>query len=394
MKIVILSTFFSKEMGYAENGISRSLASLGHEVHIITSNLNVYGNEKNYNDSYSKFLGPADQGIGTFDYHGCKVHRLPSKQIASYILISGLAKKIKEINPDIIHCITMASLSTYVVAFLKPFFKFSLFAESHQHASVVRPELRSKRLHPLIRINYFITRTLPTYLASLSVKKCYAISPDCWEVANRFYWIPKKKLELINIGCDTSLFYPINNYLMSQEREIAREQMGYKPNDVVCIYTGRLSDEKNPLIISDAIHALNSQSSKWHVLFIGQGSQSSKILENEGSSIIPFVSHLKLPNLYRIADIGIWPKQESLSMLDASASGLPLILSDKIGDKKRIAGNGYLYEEDNLNSLIDCLKSLENQEIRSKMSILGVSNIEKNYSWNSIVKKYLISYKI
>ena len=393
MKIIIVTTFFSKEMGYAENGISKALASLGHEVHLITSNLNVYGDSPNYDDNYLSFLGPADQGVGSFDYYGCKVHRLPSRSIAGYVLITGLVNKIREINPEIVHCITMASLSTYVLALLKPFFNFSLFSESHQHASVVREELKSSKFHPIIRTVYFLTRTLPTYLASFSIEKCYAISPDCLHVAEKFYGIPKNKLELINIVCDTNLFHPVNDKLMENNRKIKRNSFGYDDDDIVCIYTGRLSDEKNPLLLAQAINSLSEVSKKWRVIFIGNGSQYEQILLNKGVTVIPFMLYTQLPGIYRMADIGVWPTQESLSMLDASAAGLPLVLSDQIGDKGRIAGNGYFYVENNLNSMIEKLSKLQDLNERREMSLAGFKNIEENYSWNSIVKKYIYSYK-
>ncbi len=63
MKIVIVSSFYSEGMGYSENNLPKALASLGHEVHVITSNLNVYGTSSDYPKNYESFLGPADQGV-------------------------------------------------------------------------------------------------------------------------------------------------------------------------------------------------------------------------------------------------------------------------------------------------------------------------------------------
>ena len=200
-------------------------------------------------------------------------------------------------------------------------------------------------------------------------------------------------MELINIGCDTNLFHPVNDKLMENNRKIKRNSFGYDDDDIVCIYTGRLSDEKNPLLLAQAINSLSEVSKKWRVIFIGNGSQYEQILLNKGVTVIPFMLYTQLPGIYRMADIGVWPTQESLSMLDASAAGLPLVLSDQIGDKGRIAGNGYFYVENNLNSMIEKLSKLQDLNERREMSLAGFKNIEENYSWNSIVKKYIYSYK-
>lgn len=64
MKIAVVTTFYSEGMGYTENCLPKALVELGHEVDVITSNLNVYGNDEDYKETYEAFLGEADQGTG------------------------------------------------------------------------------------------------------------------------------------------------------------------------------------------------------------------------------------------------------------------------------------------------------------------------------------------
>ena len=59
LKIVVVSAFYSQGMGYSENCLSRTLARLGHDVHVVTSTYNVYGNEALYDETYKAFLGPS-----------------------------------------------------------------------------------------------------------------------------------------------------------------------------------------------------------------------------------------------------------------------------------------------------------------------------------------------
>ena len=64
LKIAIVSGFYSEGMGYSENCLSKALAKLGHDVHVVTSTYNVYGSEPLYDADYREFLGPATTAVG------------------------------------------------------------------------------------------------------------------------------------------------------------------------------------------------------------------------------------------------------------------------------------------------------------------------------------------
>jgi len=51
MRIVIVTECYSIGMGHTENSLPKALARLGHEVHLISSNLNIYGNLPTYKTS-------------------------------------------------------------------------------------------------------------------------------------------------------------------------------------------------------------------------------------------------------------------------------------------------------------------------------------------------------
>src|SRR2546428_5608694 len=124
-------------LGYTENGLPKALAALGHEVHVVTSNWNVYGDCSDYDATYRAFLGPADQGTGTFGSDGYTVHRLPSRIVGGYVLIRRLAAKLRELDPAIVHSLEIASFQTFQLAALRPGSGVRLFAEPHQRLSVM-----------------------------------------------------------------------------------------------------------------------------------------------------------------------------------------------------------------------------------------------------------------
>ena len=386
MKIVIVSGFYSEGMGYSENCLSRALAKLGHEVHVVTSTYNVYGSEPLYDVTYRDFLGPRQTTAGTRVVDGYTVHRLEAGLLSGYVNIRGLNGKIRELEPDVVHSLEVASLQTYKLAGLKPLARFRLFTETHQTLSVMRPYMRDKNRELLKRTVYRLTRTLPSFLASLTIEACYAVTPDCYEVARRFYGVPASKLKLLSLGADTDTFHPVENEQDRASRDELRKRLGYEPGDIVCVYTGRFTRDKNPLALAQALEALAETDTRYKGLFIGDGEQKAQIAACRNVTVVPFMTHADLARHYRAADIGVWPRQESMSMIDAAASGVPIIVSNRIGEPARVTGNGKMYEENDVQDLASVIASFASPDERRAYGAVGRRKILDGFSWSSFAR--------
>lgn len=69
-------------------------------------------------------------------------------------------------------------------------------------------------------------------------------------------------------------------------------------------------------------------------------------------------------------------------MLDAASSGLPLVVSNRIGERERVTGNGEMYEQDSMTSLItDALRRLANAEVRRAYGAEGRRKMLEGFSW-------------
>jgi len=119
MKIVYINEFFSEKMGYSENCLPKAMASLGLEVHVISSDLQVYGNLLSYEDIYSGFLGPSIQPCGSKLIDGFILHRLKHKLWFEYVDIVGLILKIGEISPDIVHYMSCFTTNALKIIYAK-----------------------------------------------------------------------------------------------------------------------------------------------------------------------------------------------------------------------------------------------------------------------------------
>ena len=112
-----------------------------------------------------------------------------------------------------------------------------------------------------------------------------------------------------------------------------------------------------------------------------------------GCVVHSFVPVRDLPPFYWASDIGVWPKQESTSQLDAAACVLPIVLSDRVQVRERVDGNGLLYKENDIADLATSLKNLIDADLRRKMGNIGSAKVKNLFSWNGIARKRAEDYK-
>lgn len=394
MKIVILTVWYSEKMGYIENCLPKALAKLGHEVHVISSVAQVYYNEPDYKKIYEPYLGKNILETGVKNIDGFKLHRLSFGLLLNKIYLKGLKEKLQEINPDVVQVFDGFSFLTLQGAYYKLLLGYKFFTANHTVASVF-PLIQNKKSPVSLRLVFFITRTLPGRIISWVTSRCYPATIDALDIAVKYYGIPEKKVKLAFLGVDTDFFHHLNqNEEEKIRRRKKRQELGYDDNDILCIYTGRFTEGKNPLCLSQAIEKLGDRGEPFKALFMGNGPQSDEIKTKKGCLVHRFVPYHELPLYYAIADIGVWPKQESTSMIDAAACGLPIIISDKVQAKERVEGNGLTYIENDSEDLAQKLLQMKDREVREKFGMAGIEKVRNRFSWNKIARDRIKDYDL
>ena len=79
-------------------------------------------------------------------------------------------------------------------------------------------------------------------------------------------------------------------------------------------------------------------------------------------------------------------------MLDAVASGLPIVVSDRMGDMDRVEGNGLVYSEGRAEDMARALRELLPQEFRTRLGAAGRRKVEERLSWKVLAVKRLLEY--
>ncbi|HBB35150.1 MAG TPA: hypothetical protein DDZ80_22975 [Cyanobacteria bacterium UBA8803] len=393
MRILVIFETFSKNMGYMGNMLPKYLARLGVDVHVMTMDLPHNYYLKSFNKTYGDFADSTALSAGTTEiYDGYTLHVLPHKRVLGYMRMVGSWSKLRVIRPHIVQSLPAIGWIPLDASLAQPFLRYKLFTGSHTTASTFPLARREAPIWHKEQLKCFVTRTVPGRLVSFATQKCYCPTQDCAEIAWRFFGVQRQKVEVMHLGVDTDFFFPVTSKATAQERAALRQQLGFSADDIVCIYTGKFTEEKNPLILAKAVAQLRSKGESFCGLFIGDGIQKEAIQTHPWCKVLGFMPFQQLGVYYRAADIGVWPTNESTSMLDAAACRLPLIVSDGIIDRAHVEGNGLVYKMNDLDSLVSALLSLRTSEVRNRLGVVGADKMARYYSWDAIARRRLSDY--
>ncbi len=141
--------------------------------------------------------------------------------------------------------------------------------------------------------------------------------------------IAPERLEILPRGLDTELFRP-------ERRDPAfRARHGLAPEEVVLLFVGRISKEKDVDVIARALPHLGAARARCRFLFVGDGPYRAELAELIPEAIFTgYLSGAELATAYASADLFVFPSTTDTFgnvVIEAFASGLPAVVSDKGG---------------------------------------------------------------
>ncbi len=299
------------------------------------------------------------------------------------ILLRGLARKLLQIKPDLVVCHGEYTFNAFELALLNVFLKFRLVVDSHIHYTeefVSTPSLTTRILLSLFRV--FVWRNPRVTLV--------AVTKQTREYLEKEYRIPGDRITIIPLGADTDRFSPDERI-----RAEMRDRYGIKDDEVLIVYTGKIIASKDPgLIIEGAKELLNSRKVK--ILFVGNigreySEKFNSLLRLFPKNILQInsVPNEEIAKFYQMSDIGIWPKEASMSCVDAMSCGLPIIISSYLTDRLKF-NNGIGIEESNLQELRDAIHRLANdRSLMKSMGARGREFAESELSWAKISEQFV-----
>lgn len=227
------------------------------------------------------------------------------------------------------------------------------------------------------------------YIQTLVMKgasKVITLSQDQTKLVRERYELAKDRVEFLSNGVSEK-FFAIGD----------QERIFHSPSRL--LFVGRLASQKRPERLIEAMSLLTTS-----VLLdvVGDGEDREKLEKLvHNLSLTNIIFHGikqgdELIDFYKNADIFILPSEKEgmpLVLLEAMATGLPIIGSDVLGIHELIDGIGVLVENPNPTNFAHAIDNLLAD--KNKMSELSRKSAfhAKQYSWSNLADKLEIIYK-
>jgi glycosyltransferase involved in cell wall biosynthesis len=399
MNIVLAINHFQPQIGYQEFFLCNEWQKLGHQVTVVTSNY--YFPFPEYEKSVQPILGERKRKIGQSTERGIKTIRLPAGLTLNgmVLTLSNLTVTLKRLQPDVVFGDGVYYPLAWQLARLKNKLNYQLIFDTH--ASTFNTQLRDtlpKKLYMLL-FKFFclplIKQRADGFTAVGTSEKALLISE---------YNLQNDRVQLIALGADTTLFAS-----QSSLRRKMRTKFSLKESDLVFIYAGKLTPEKDITILVDAFIEVGQKYDHVYLFIVGGG--ASEYLEPIKAKLskYPLISNrvkwidpqpqAKLAELYNLADVGVWPGNLTNTIQEAMACNLPVILSKNISEKQTT--DHFKYK----NSVIQCQRGQANSFAQAMIKYVDQPKlmvaagkdsrefVENTCSWKIIAQHHLAVYE-
>lgn len=392
MRILIISDYYQSQISYAKVTVALELKRQGHQVQVVTSDR--YFPFHDYQDTAGKILGSRIQQLGKKTEKGITVYRQPTyAEFFARAFFGGISNRIKAFKPDVVLVFGIASPSAVQVARFRrkhpELIPKLIFADSHLPSELALHNSFLKKMVYTLWRWWFATQ-----VASAG-DRFIALQDDTVGVIRTIYGISRQVMVLPN-GTDTSMYF----FDKSAGQQV-REKLDIPAKDFVIIYTGKLVPSKGIEILIKAFKKLTEQYDDVHCLLVGDGPAEYKecclaVLSATQRHKVHITGMVRPETLYRYysaADVGVWPLQESLAMVDAAACGLPFIANHTLGARERIKNqNALLYKKGSWQDLHKKIAQLySDPTLRKKMGQRGKELVIRELQWEKIAKAYINS---
>lgn len=193
----------------------------------------------------------------------------------------------------------------------------------------------------------------------------------------------KSKMEVAHLGVDIERFSPTNN------KTVAKNKFNL-PNKTIIGYVGRVSREKNTMILLEAFKKLKEEA---HLLIVGDGRENlvEKLKKIKGCQVTGFVDNVE--DYLKAIDIFVMPsltETTSLATLEAMASGLPVVAT-KVGfmQKYIIKDHNGIFFPRNSSTLLAMKieKLIADEELRKKLGHNARKTAAYSFSWERSINR-------
>jgi glycosyltransferase involved in cell wall biosynthesis len=202
-------------------------------------------------------------------------------------------------------------------------------------------------------------------------------------------FLPSANIDIIPNGIDLDKFHPAANRELSGELKL--------------LTVGRLSVTKRFEMLVEAVEVLNKQGKNVRLTISGGGGlfdELKNLIEQKKlTGIINMTGRIEteqMPDVYQKHDMFVSASmQEGMSnaMLEAMASGLPIITTKCEGVEELISDNGIVVEKDLAESLAETIVKLAENRQQYKTMCAAARSRAENFGWDRVAQGYIKLYQ-
>jgi len=363
--------------------LKKALEKQGHQVYVVTANLESFHYEYDEKEHVLKI-----PGIPTGIYDSRLTSVYPIRAV----------NKIKSWNLDVIHSQTEFAIGTFARLLAKQLsiplvHTYHTMYEDYVHYITKGHFKRSSKKLVEYFTLFFCDKTVselivPTQKTCDLFKEKYNVDRD---------------IHIIPTGIEIERFY--DDKIDKEELSKLRKKYKLKSSDFVGCFIGRLGEEKNVVYLFDIVKALKDKLPNFKLLVVGDGPDYEKyqeIIKEYGIDDIVImtgkVAWEKVPYYYHLSDIFLTASHtetQGLTVIEALASGsVPICIDDDsfrntITDKR----NGYLFKNKSecKKIITDLYNNREKLEEISKQGVIDSDKFSSDTFASEVLKVYQIA---
>ncbi len=207
--------------------------------------------------------------------------------------------------------------------------------------------------------------------------------------ARALQFLPSAQIQVICNGVDLERFHPTK---AANDSGLLR-----------MLTVGRLSVTKRLPLLLEVVELLRKQGQNVHLTVVGGGALEAQLRRSLGERNLRNTVTLlgrregsEMPDIYRQHDLFVSASmQEGMSnaMLEAMASGLPIVTTRCEGVDELIADNGVVVDDSRPEPLAAAVQGLAGDRVALKVMSVAARRKAETFGWDKVARQYLDLYQ-
>lgn len=363
--------------GYQQNILPMYHAKMGHETTVLASNdtfPTMAGGKlveeiKSKGDNYFNDLVFVRRSSSYFP------------KLLHFQKAKGLIHILEMEKPDIIFFHGSLNLSIFsCVRYKKLHPQISLFVDSHA-------DVMNVNTNKFYRWAFFkVYWSLLHRYCQKSVDKYFGVTIGRCAFLEKYFHIAPNKIELLPIGADVDAAR-----MVTETKNDLRIKYGLREDDIILVHGGKLDARKGTVDLINAYRALKQNGYQKVRLILFGKIEDSRIpsLLSDDIMVYNWLSRYQTFELFKLADLAIWPVHHTTLIEDCVAAGLPYLIR-KTETTQHLINSDYFLGNGSFNELLDMLERMlsDNSLLIARQAVLKMQSNINYYNVADTVIQY------